>query len=170
VRLPRNFGALRTDDLPRHADGSVTVTETATIKATARKTYKQDWTNYNAAQTNEKDHFKQFLADLCAGIETPAPKSSKGGRPALPLRDAIFSAVFKIYSTFSGRRFISDLREARDEGHIAKLPHFNSIFNYLENPQITPILERLIVESSKPLAEAKCADAGEQMTFTKAAI
>jgi transposase len=147
-----------------HADGSVTVTETASM-TTTRKTYTQNWPAYNEAQTNEKDQFKRLLADLCAGIETPAPKSAKGGRPKLPLGDAIFAAVFKVYSTFSGRRFISDLRDAHTDGHIATLPHFNSIFNYLENPEITPILERLIVESSKPLAAVETDFAADSSGF-----
>ena len=29
-----------------------------------RATYQQDWVNYNAAQSNEKDHFQALLADL----------------------------------------------------------------------------------------------------------
>ena len=35
---------------------------------------------------------------------------------------------------------MSDLRDAQAKGFIAKLPHFNSIFNYLESPELTPIL------------------------------
>ena len=30
-----------------------------------RKTYKQDWPNYNLAQNREKDHLQDLLADLC---------------------------------------------------------------------------------------------------------
>ncbi len=52
---------------------------------------------------------------------------------ALPLSDMIFSATFKVYSTVSARRFMCDLRDAHGKGFIAKTPHYNSIFNYLEN-------------------------------------
>jgi transposase len=90
------------------------------------------------------------LADLCRGVQTP-PQTGRGQR-RLPLADVAFATVFKIYSTFSGRRFISDLRAAHADGLISKLPHYNSIFNYLENPELTPILTRLIEESAKPLA------------------
>jgi hypothetical protein len=121
-----------------HADGSISVTET--ITATKRKTYSQDWTNYNKAQTNEADDFLRLLGELCKGIDTPAPKSKKGGRPTLSLADAVFSAVFKVYSIFSGRRFISDLRAAHADGKISNLPHFNSVFNYLEKPEMTDSL------------------------------
>ena len=67
------------------------------------------------------------------------------------MSDAVFSIVFKVYSTVSQRRFISDLREAHERGYIARVPHFNSISNYLENPALTPLLHELITESSLPL-------------------
>jgi len=73
------------------------------------------------------------------------------GRPFLPLRDAVFAVTFKVYSTVSARRFTCDLNDARERGYIAKAPHFNSIFNYLENPLMDEILKRLIVASSLPL-------------------
>ena len=132
-------------------DGTETVTKTMTIteSTTKRKTYPQMWPEYNAAQVNEKRHFQVFLSDLCKGIEEP--KHTGKGRPSLPLCDAIFSAVFKVYSTFSARRFMTDLTEAHANGHISKLPCYNSIFNYLENPALTPILTELIVKASVPL-------------------
>src|SRR6266478_8823379 len=102
-----------------------TLTETVTVK----KTYKQEWPAYNKAQTNEKAHFLAFLYDLCAGIEEPIQTF---GRPRLPLADIIFSATFKTYSTVSGRRFVSDLREAKAKGFLSKMPSYNSIFDYLK--------------------------------------
>jgi transposase len=130
------------------ADGSTIVTESVTITST-KQTYTQNWPAYNAAQTNEKDKFQVLLSDLCRGISEPSVR--KTGRPSLPLSDAIFSAVFKVYSTVSGRRFMSDLREAKTRGFVSKTPHYNSIFNYLENPALTPVLRTLITESSLPL-------------------
>ena len=134
----------------QHADGSETVTKTLTMTATTeRTTYPQNWPAYNAAQANEKSKFQSLLADLFGGIQEP--KTRKMGRPNLPLSDAIFSATFKVYSTVSGRRFMTDLREAQVSGFISKAPHYNSIFNYLENPELTPILQTLITQSSLPL-------------------
>lgn len=71
-----------------------TVTETVTV----RKTYKQEWPAYNAAQTNEKDQFQTLLHQLCKGVGEP---SQKMGRPRLPFEDMIFSTCFKVYSTVS---------------------------------------------------------------------
>ena len=44
------------------------------------------------------------------------------GRPRLPLSDAIFSAVFKVYRTVSGRRFMCDLKDAQERGHVEACP------------------------------------------------
>jgi transposase len=133
----------------QNADGSTTVTEAVALAATPRATYPQVWSAYNAAQTNEKDKFQALLFDLCRGVAEP--QAQKLGRPRLPISDAIFSAAFKVYSTVSARRFMSDLREAQARGFISKLPHFNSILNYLDNAGMTPILRSLIVTSSLPL-------------------
>jgi transposase len=45
------------------------------------------------------------------------------------------------------------------------LPHFNSIFNYLENPAMTPVLHRLIAETSRPLASVECDFAADSSGF-----
>jgi transposase len=134
----------------QNADGSETVTESVTVSASKhRPTYPQNWPAYNEAQTNEKRLFQTLLADLCSGIQTPSQVGR--GQRRLPLSDAVFCAAFKVYSTFSGRRFISDLCDAQAKGYIEKVPHFNSIFNALENPTLTPILNQLITKSSLPL-------------------
>lgn len=121
-----------------------TVQETVTVK----KTYKQEWTSYNKAQTTEKDQFQVLLRELCSGVGEP---SQRNGRPRLPFAEMIFATTFKVYSTVSQRRFMSDLRDAHAKGHISKVPHFNSISNYLENEALTPYLKMLIEESSLPL-------------------
>jgi transposase len=117
-----------------------------------RQTYKQQWPEYNAAQTHEKDHFQALLHDLCAAIpESPPKPTKKGGRPPLPLGDHIFAAVFKVWSTLSARRFLSDLREAHRRGYIGRMVSFNVALRCLENPEVTPILKELIVRSALPL-------------------
>jgi transposase len=126
------------------------VTVTETIAVTERKTYSQNWPAYNAAQTSEQDKFQELLRDLCSGIQEPA--TQRRGRPSLPLSDAVFSSAFKVYSCFSGRRFMSDLRESHRRGMISRVPCYNSIFNYFEDEGLTPILLELIHQSSLPLA------------------
>lgn len=131
--------------------------------STPRKTYPQDWKAYNAAQTSEKEHFLILLHALCAGVEEP-PQTN--GRPRLPIADALFAVCYKIFSTVSGRRFMSDLRDAQAKGYINRTPHFNSIFNYLENPALTPILHDLIVQTSLPLSSVEVDFAADSSGFT----
>jgi transposase len=63
----------------------------------------------------------------------------------------VFSVVYKVYETVSGRRFISDLKDARDKGYISRIPHFNSIFNYLDHSAMNWLLSDLITLSGAPL-------------------
>lgn len=44
------------------------------------------------------------------------------------------------------------MRDAHAKGYTTKLPCYNSIFNYFESDMLTPYLQMLIEESSKPLA------------------
>jgi len=115
-----------------------------------KKTYKQNWPAYNRAQTTEKHRFQALLFDLCQGIQEPA-RPKKPGPKNIPLADAVFAAAFKISSTFSARRFMCDLGDAREKGYRSRPIHFNSVNAYLENAELTPMLERLIVQSSLPL-------------------
>ena len=123
-------------------DGTVTYTEAIKV------TYGQEWHIYNEAQTHEAERFLTLLRDLCNGIEQP---TYTFGRPRLALPDIVFSLVYKSYCMMSGRRHTSDLLEAQNDGFISKAPHYNSVFRYLENPKLTPILKGLIEQSASPL-------------------
>ena len=125
-----------------NADGSTTITKTAKI------TYSQDWSAYNKAQKNEKALFMDLLFDLCGSVKNP---TYDFGRPTLPLADMIFCSVFKVYSTFSGRRFTTDMRTAKEKNYIDKVPCYNSVFNYFQKEELTPVLKKLIEISALPL-------------------
>jgi hypothetical protein len=64
----------------------------------SRRTYPQAWRAYNAAQTHEKAMVADLLRDLCAAIDAPIQRR---GRPRIPLADAVFAAVMKVYGTTS---------------------------------------------------------------------
>lgn len=145
-------------------DGLETVTETVTISQSIKQTtYPQNWRAYNKAQVNEKDTFQVLLRELCGGIAEP---EQKRGRPRIGLPDAIFSAVFKVYSTVSGRRFMSDLRDAHGKGHVSRVPSYNSIFSILEAENTFEILKALVVESAKPLKALETSFACDSSGFS----
>ena len=121
----------------------------STIETKAlRVTYGQDWPAYNAAQVHEQDLFGQLLRELCDTISQP-PQGM--GRPRLPLSDMVFAVGTKVYSTMSGRRAMSDIRNAQAHDQLDKMPSFNSVLGYLKKPEMTPLLKALIEQSAAPL-------------------
>jgi transposase len=130
--------------LKHEKDGNGTETVTKTMKVT----YSQDWPNYNKAQMNEKAMFMKLLADLCKSIPND---EYTFGRPKLSKADMVFCAAFKVFSGYSGRRFTSDMKFAKEKGYIDRIPHFNSVFNYLKDEDIAHILHNLITKTSLPL-------------------
>lgn len=115
-----------------------------------RPTYRQDWPKYNAAQCAEKAMVQALLRGLCDGIQSP-PYPGKG-RPPIPLADAVYAMVMKVYVTFSARRATTDIIECEAAGHIGRAPRYNTLFDYFDKPELMPLLMTLIEESAAPLA------------------
>jgi len=124
-----------------HEDGSTTTTIT-------RKTYSQHWHEYDQAQIHQKEKFLELLSDLCNGINNP---TYTFGRPTLPLSDMVFASALKVFSTFSLRRFMTDMRTAKEKGYCDKVSCYSSVSNYMRNPEMTSVLLELIQKSSLPL-------------------
>jgi transposase len=130
-----------------------------------RKTYKQDWPAYNLAQAIEKHRFQELLFDLCRGIEEPPAKVRKGQQPH-SRKNVVFAMAFKVYSTFSGRRFSCDLADAHGRGYTSKLVPGTKVYSFFENPDMTPVLRQLIVQSSLPLAAVETVFAPDSSGFS----
>src|SRR5205085_2493856 len=113
-----------------------------------RQTYKQQWHEYNLAQTNEKRHFIELLRALTQGIVEPIQTF---GRPRALFADIIFAACLKLYSGMSGRRNQSNVTEALADGLLHKSVHYNTLSKYLEKKELTPLLKQLIAQSALPL-------------------
>jgi transposase len=124
----------------------------------ARPTYAQPWYEYNQAQRNEKSRFQELLYRLCETVDEPPQLM---GRPRALLRDLIFCSGVKVYETVSGRRNMSDLREAQQRGYITCAVHYNTSSKYLERAELTPYIKELITLSAQPLKDIEsefCAD------------
>ena len=145
---------IRGETLP---DGTTTYTESVKV------TYTQEWPAYNQAQRDEKREFMRLLYDLCQLVPQPVQTF---GRPRLSLGDMVFSSALKVYSTVSGRRFMGDLDTAFEKGYIAKTPHYNSVFGYMENPELTPILKGLVELSATPLKAVESSFAIDSSGFS----
>jgi hypothetical protein len=143
-------------------DETTTTTVTETETTAVRVTYAQNWPAYNRAQTQEKAMFCSLLRDLAASV--PEPEQKKG-RPRVPVADAIFCGAYKVYTTVSSRRFMTDLREAHAAGLVSKAWHFNSFLNCIEDETLTPILYDLVTASAAPLAAVESTFAVDSTGF-----
>ena len=89
-----------------------------------------------------------MLKDLLAGIEeTP----QEFGRPKISNKGLLFSSALKVYTQFSLRRFQSDLNFAKEKGFVERTACFASVGHFMQDKTLTPILHKLIAESSTPL-------------------
>lgn len=114
-----------------------------------RLTYKQACKVYNEAQTQEGKLFDELLHDLVSTIETHLQLGRE--RPRLLMREEIFVTMKKIYSGMSSRRAVSLFEDAVDKGYITHKPHFNTVSEFLNREDVTPILEELIKITAAPL-------------------
>ena len=121
-------------------------------KLTKNKKHTQEWHAYNTAQTNEKLIFMKLLKDLCENVEQPIYKF---GRPTLPFSDMLFGSIMKTYTGFSLRRFMSDMKIAKEFGLVDKVPCYSSLSNFMNKEEVKLILEQLITISSFPLKEVE---------------
>lgn len=142
------------------SDGITASTETT---REARVTYKQDWPNYNAAQVHEKDTVQSLLRSLCDFVPTP-PHPGRGPKP-IRRADAVYGMVAKVYSTQSGRRASTDIRECAKKGHLTMAPGYNTLFEYFEKPEMTPLLTALVEESARPLSALETSIAVDSTGF-----
>lgn len=124
------------------------VTQTKGVKIS----YSQDWKAYDKSQTNEKLVFLKLLRELCNFTEQP---EYKFGRPTLPLSEMIFASALKVYSTFSLRRFMSDMKIAKEMNLVDSVPCYASIGHFMQRAEITDVLKKLISISSSPLREVE---------------
>ncbi len=123
-------------------EGNITITKTV------RKTYKQDWSNYDKASINQKQIFMKLLGDITSNI--PNPEYSFG-RPTLPMSDMVYSSVMKVFSTFSLRRFMGDMEIAKEKGYIDSTPCYASVGHFLQKKELTPLLDDIVTLTSLPL-------------------
>lgn len=126
-------------------------------------TYSQNWKAYDKSQTSEKLMFMKLLRDLVDNIEQPVYTF---GRPTLPISDMLFASALKIYSTFSLRRFMSDVSIAKEMKLIDQLFTYPCISNFMNREEITSVLKDLIKLSSTPLREVETTFAVDSSGFS----
>lgn len=152
--------------IARERQGGQSAGEIVVDAVPKRPTYPQNWPAYNLAQMTEKHRFQELLFDLCRGIPDSQPEKRKRGRPQTPMADMVFTCALKVYTTFSSRRFACDLKDAHDSGYLSRMLHSVSVCAFLENKDLTPILEQLIAQSGLPLKTVETVFAPDSTGFS----
>ncbi|MGV8175102.1 MAG: transposase [Methanothrix sp.] len=124
-------------------------TPTGTVTEKVHLTYTQAWNAYNEAQKAEVHLFDDLLKDLVKAI--PEPEQTFG-RPRLSIHETLFCAIQKVYSQLSSRRAYSLFENATERNQIEHAPNFNQPSILFRNPDITPILHKLVSLSALPVA------------------
>jgi transposase len=146
-------------------DGGAKGPEIVTDAVPKRPTYRQNWSAYNLAQREEKHRFQVLLHDLCAGLPEPDRGNVRGRRPHT-VADKLFAICYKVYSTFSSRRFGSDLADAHEHGYLSASLCPNKVNIILESADVTPHLHTLIAQSSLPLRAIETCFATDSSGFS----
>lgn len=120
-----------------------------------KNTYPQDWPAYNKAKTSEKYLFLELARELLDEVYPEEKKEKRVGRPRLSFKEMLFCAMVREYCCFSSRKTVSELKLAKDAHLISRVPHFNSITNFLKDKALYKEIQKLIVVSALPLKTAE---------------
>ena len=113
----------------------------------------RNWTGYRKSQIEGRKMFLKLLGEVCRHVdESSAPQQAGAGRKFLPVRDAVFGLLYKVYEVKNSRAMPELLAELAERGFISRGFCYNTISNYLQRDWMTPILSELVTVSSLPLA------------------
>lgn len=117
-----------------------------------RKKYPRNWSKYNQAQKNERQYLEKFLGDLVKTVKEP---ERSRGRPSLKVSDALFCCILKVYNKIASRKTGDLIKKAYEANYISHNANHNCISKTLLNPEITPVLQDLVLRSASPLRDVE---------------
>lgn len=119
----------------------------AQIRPNKRRTYSQNWPKYDKAEAMIASWFPQLVAQLADMAVQP---DQERGRRLLSVADKIFGCVDKVYRRMGFRHYIGYMKLAETDGHVHHVPHYNTLANFLKDPETTRILLELLSLSALP--------------------
>lgn len=122
------------------------------------KTYQQDWPAYDKAKTQEHILFKKFLNEL---LDIYFKAEVKKGK-RFTNRERIFAMCIKIYNNSPLRKAKGILQETNNE----RTPSFRSLCGFFNDPNLSNLLDDLILISSLPVAMLETTAAIDATGFT----
>lgn len=118
-----------------------------------KNSYPQDWPAYNHAQTMEKVLFKRLASDLLQVVHEE--KKPSRGPHGYNIQTRLFTLLLQTYTGKSSRRVVSEVKEAKGQGLVEQVPHFNSILNFYDDRDLPELLKQLISITAKPLEQVE---------------
>ena len=112
-----------------------------------KKTYAQNWSSYDEASIHQKEIFLKLLSEI-TNVNNP---DYKFGRPTLSMSDMLYASILKVFTTFSLRRFMSDVQIAQEKGYVETKPCYASIGHFMQRKDITSLLSEMVTLTSLPL-------------------
>ena len=125
----------------------------------------RNWHQYNAAQTSEKLLAMKLICNAIDRLQIPYEYAGNG-RPHISTDDMIKACCIKVFNNFSTRRTTCELQLAKALGYIERVPHFNSISNYMRNEEITQYLHKIYKILALPLTDIESTFAVDATGFT----
>ena len=116
-----------------------------------RKQYPQH-PSYTKGQEAEMRLVDTLLRDLTNSVYDFPRMDSLPGPDPTPLRDEAYAAILKVYSGLSSRRASGVLRNVSERGLLSRVPSHMASSLFLNRPEATAILYRLLGLSALPLA------------------
>lgn len=116
-----------------------------------KRTYPQDWPQYERACSREKLMFFRLLKDAVDHLEV-GYEYKGNGRPPVYYGDIIKSLCIRTYSSYSSWRAESELKIARSMGIIDQVYKRSTLNKHLKNSKITPLLHQLYKVIAEPIA------------------
>lgn len=126
------------------ADGSAFIVE-------EQRRYPRDWKATNACRTLIPRLGPALLMELVDGLGLPGP--GKKGRPAVPVRDVLLTAALRTFEqkTAAGAVVATESYCALGAVSMARVPSYNTLLRKFADPQLMPLLHRLVAGSALPL-------------------
>jgi len=136
------------------ADGSeLIVTQKPRKPKELRKVFKRDWTATNACRTlipHLAPHYCELLVD---GLGLSGRVIGENGRPAIPLRDVLLTALIRAFEELTAAEAVVRVQLYRDAGLIrmTQVPSYNTLLRVFAEPEHMVLFHRLLAGSALPL-------------------
>ncbi len=91
-----------------------------------------------------------LLHNLVADVPDLPRVEERGGRPAIPLSEALYCAILKVYSGISGLRACGVYENVSDRDLLESVPSYNVASRALNRPAATALLYRILQLRARP--------------------